>query len=229
MKKNRLAAVLQKNASKTFQILDTSISIEKYLPIDFSVQNKELAKVDLSNPYETEHFINNYLKKKNCLVAYGGYNEERNLYKSSTIFSSTTSDARSIHLGIDFWVKAGTSVRSPLSGKIHSFKNNTTKGDYGPTIILEHTIDDEAFYTLYGHLSATSLNELYIGKEIKKGEQIACLGVPEENVNYAPHLHFQIIKDLQGKIGDYPGVCTKKERAIYLENCPDPNLLLHFK
>jgi hypothetical protein len=42
-------------------------------------------------------------------------------------------------------------------------------------------------------------------------------------------LHFQIINDMQGKKGDYPGVSSKKELAFYKKNCPDPNLLLKIK
>lgn len=228
MKTVDLSNLLLKSDHDTFLILENTIPVEKYIPIDLSVTNSALDKIDLSNPYETEDFINDYLKKNNALVAYGGYDEERNLYKGSSIFSSTTIEARSIHLGVDFWAKACTEVRAPLNGKVHSFKNNTMKGDYGPTIILEHTINKITFYTLYGHLSIASLDGMYIGKEIKKGTNFAKLGVVEENVNYAPHLHFQVIQNLQGNAGDYPGVCTKKERAAYLKNCPDPNLLLKF-
>jgi len=224
-----LPDILKTTTNKTIQILDAEIPKDAYILIDFSVSNNSLNNLDLSDPYQTEGFINKYLEKNNALVAYGGYNEERNLYKGNTIFNSDTTEARSIHLGVDFWAKAGTGVCAPLDGKVHSFKNNNSKGDYGPTIILEHIIDEMIFYTLYGHLSITSLTGLYKGKDIKEGDEFASLGVPEENVNYAPHLHFQIIKDLQGYLGDYPGVCTKKDRAISLENSPDPNLLLKFK
>lgn len=82
------------------------------------------------------------------------------------------------------------------------------------------------FYTLYGHLSLDSLDGLEIGTVFKKGEQFATLGDAAINGDYAPHLHFQIIKNIADKFGDYPGVCSKKELPFYLENCPDPNLLL---
>jgi hypothetical protein len=52
------------------------------------------------------------------------------------------------------------------------------------------------------------------------------LGLPPINGDYAPHLHFQIIIDMENKKGDYPGVCSSKTLAFYLQNCPDPNLLL---
>ncbi|WP_339838493.1 hypothetical protein [uncultured Maribacter sp.] len=60
------------------------------------------------------------------------------------------------------------------------------------------------FYTLYGHLSIDSLDGLFINKQFNAGEILGRLGTPNINVNYAPHLHFQIIRDLQGNMGDYP-------------------------
>jgi murein DD-endopeptidase MepM/ murein hydrolase activator NlpD len=83
-----------------------------------------------------------------------------------------------------------------------------------------------SFHTLYGHLSRESLERKSIGQKVKKGETIAWLGAPEVNGDYAPHLHFQIIKDMQGMKGDYPGVCSKNKLAFYMDNCPDPNFLL---
>jgi hypothetical protein len=46
------------------------------------------------------------------------------------------------------------------------------------------------------------------------------------NGNWPPHLHFQLIRDMQGKRGDYPGVVRADELAFYRDNCPDPMALL---
>ena len=107
--------------------------------------------------------------------------------------------------------------------------NNTNYGDYGPTLILKHKIEDELFYTLYGHLSLASIERIKVGVEVKQGEQIATLGTTEVNGDYPPHLHFQIIKDIQDYKGDYPGVCNQMDLEFYRGNCPDPNLLLGLK
>ena len=148
------------------------------------------------------------------------------MYKRSTVFKNDIADERNIHIGLDLWVKAGTAVLAALDGKIHSFQHNAALGDYGPTIILEHTIKQLKFHTLYGHLSERSLVEKKVGQTIQKGELIAELGAPPINGDYAPHLHFQIIIDMEGKTGDYPGVCNEKMLSFYNSNCPDPNLLL---
>ena len=124
------------------------------------------------------------------------------------------------------WIKAGTSVLAVLDGNVHSFQNNTSLGDYGPTIILQHEIENVFFYTLYGHLSLESIENLSIGQEFLKGEKLATLGNFPINGDYAPHLHFQIIKNIENYTGDYPGVCSENTLDYYLDNCPDPNLLL---
>ena len=82
------------------------------------------------------------------------------------------------------------------------------------------------FYTLYGHLSLKSISHLKVGMAFKQGELLGDLGGANINGDYPPHLHFQIIKDLQNFNGDYPGVCNKNDLGFYLRNCPDPNLLL---
>ena len=105
--------------------------------------------------------------------------------------------------------------------KIHSFQNNTALGDYGPVIILEHTIDGFTFHTLYGHLSEDSLDGKKIGQIVKKGEQIGNLGLPPINGDYAPHLHFQIIIDMEDIKGDYAGVCSLNTLDFYSNNCPN--------
>ena len=65
-----------------------------------------------------------------------------------------------------------------------------------------------------------------MGQVFRAGAIIATLGDASVNGDYPPHLHFQIIRDIQGFEGDYPGVCSKNELDFYLENCPNPNLLL---
>ena len=152
----------------------------------------------------------------------GGYNEQRAIYRRSALFG----EARDIHIGLDLWAPVGTGVVAPIRGTVHSFAYNTGVGNYGPTVILHHKLKEFTFYSLYGHLSAESLDELEIDEEIPAGTVFAALGNRSENGDYAPHLHFQLIVDLEGYSGDYPGVCSSSDLKHYLVNCPDPNLLL---
>ena len=221
---SQLISILQN--LQNVKVIDSSIDYSEYIALDLSISNKELDNFDLSNAEKFEIFIENYLQINNAKVAFGGYNEIRNIYKRSTVFKNDITAERNIHIGLDLWIKAGTNVLAALEGKIHSFQNNTSLGDYGPTIILEHEIENTKFYTLYGHLSEESLNDLYIGKTFLKAQKIATLGNFPINGDYAPHLHFQIIKNIGGFSGDYPGVCNIKDLDYYLENCPNANLLL---
>lgn len=210
-------------------VIEDSDPYPKYMPLDLSISNQELLKIDMSDAKAVEDFISNHLQKNNAHVAFGGYNEERNLYKSSTIFNNQEHEERNIHIGIDLWIKAGTAVLTAVDGEVYGFDFNTGKGNYGPTIILKHTIENQTFYTLYGHLSVESIEQIEIGTPFIKGQRIATLGDSSVNGGYAPHLHFQIIKNIEDYTGDYPGVCSKKDLAYYLDNCPDPNLLLKIK
>lgn len=215
---------------ETHSLVDASIAREEYVRIDLSIHNYELKAINISSSNDLETFIWNYMKQKNAKVTYGGYLEKRNIYQRSAYFNQQNPEVeRNIHLGLDFWIEANTAIFAPLDGEIHSFKNNINHGDYGPTIILRHEFKNQQFFTLYGHLSTESIQDLKVGVEVKRGEQIATLGTAEVNGDYPPHLHFQIIKDIQDYSGDYPGVSNQLNLEFYKQNCPDPNLLLGLK
>ena len=214
------------NKNRNVHVIDSSINNIDFVAIDLSKSNNELLNFDSDDAQQFENYINFFVSKNNAKVAFGGYNEVRSLYKRSEIFNSKDQTERTIHIGLDLWIRAGTPVLAALEGKVHSFKNNLGLGNYGPTIILEHLVDDVPFYTLYGHLSIESISNLKVGVPVLKGEQIATLGDATVNGNYAPHLHFQIIQDIGNYFGDYPGVCSAFELNYYLKNCPNPNVLL---
>ena len=219
-----LTALLQE--IENVRVIDDQIHYNQYVPIDLSSTNEDFIKLKIETSSDFEFYIEKYLNKNNAKVAFGGYNEVRSLYKRSKIFSSSKTDERNIHIGLDLWIKAGTAVLAALDGFVHCFNYNMGVGDYGPTIILEHHIEKQKFYTLYGHLSLESITNIKVGTFYKKGQQLATLGDSSVNGDYAPHLHFQIIIDMEGKTGDYPGVCSEKTLSFYKSNCPDPNLLL---
>ncbi len=210
-------------------VLDTAIPLSRYAPLDLSTSNRDLDTLDITDPTDCQWHIDQVKAKSKAAIAFGGYLERRNLYADKSGFTEKGHSPRNIHLGIDFWADAGTSVIVPFDGKVHSFRNNATRGDYGPTIVLWHEQDGFVFHTLYGHLSLESLNGLQVNQVLKAGSVLATLGTPDINVHYAPHLHFQIILDMEGKMGDYPGVCSAETLDFYSKNCPDPNRLLQIQ
>jgi peptidoglycan LD-endopeptidase LytH len=185
--------------------------------------------VNLSDTLEFDQFVFEQLKAKGKQFGIGGYMEQRAIYRRSEVFATDEADFRNIHLGIDVWTEAGTPVYAPYSGKIHSFQDNAGFGNYGPTIILEHDLDGTQLFSLYGHLAMTDLKGLQIGQEIQKGEAFCHVGPYPENGDWPPHLHFQLMWDMMGNQGDFPGVASKKDLEHYQKICPDPNFILRFE
>ncbi len=197
-------------------------SNDRVCVIDLTASNKDLSEVNIDDEQSFTSYIFNAIKDAGAIYGAGGYRKNRIVYSRSEVFEGD----RSVHLGVDLWAPAGEKVFSPLDGVIHSFQDNNSHGDYGPTIILRHELDGISFHTLYGHLSKNSLVHKKPGQKVNKGECIGFLGEYEENVHWPPHLHFQVINDLMGRQGDYPGVARPSESEKYLDNCPDPNLIL---
>ena len=162
-----------------------------------------------------------------ALFAIGGYCENRDLYRRSEVFDGSVSqEPRRFHLGIDVWGNAGTEIFAPMNAVVHSIADNDAQGDYGATIILQHRLETVVFHTLYGHLSKSDL-KLKPGDEIASGELFAHFGNHMENGYWPPHLHFQVIQNMEDLHGDYPGVCSKSNLSLYQNNCPDPDLILN--
>ncbi len=196
--------------------------------LDLTAGNTELTDQVLEDTRLFTRYINNKLKTSSARYAIGGYNEHRTVYRKREVFDAVSAgkEPRRLHLGVDIWGKPATPVMAPLDGLVHSFAFNNRAGDYGATIILTHRLEQVYFYTLYGHLSLASIRNLQEGQRIKRGDVFAEFGIPLENGQWPPHLHFQLILDLNGWKGDYPGVCPYNEKDQWLANSPDGDLLL---
>lgn len=168
------------------------------------------------------------IRRAGAEIGVGRYNEPRIVYTSKNYQSANNAfdETRTIHLGIDLFKEAGTPIYAPAAARVHSLSFSRKPMDFGGLVILEHTMEGERFYTLYGHLSEDSIQRLQSGQKIAKGEEFADLGRPEENGGWTPHLHFQVIVDLLGQSGEYWGVAPASQRDVWLSICPDPNLIL---
>lgn len=199
------------------RLFSEPLSPANSVALDLSATNKELNPAIYSNILAFCAYIEQKLGAK---IGVGGYLEHRIIYEAHENFATASADFRNIHLGVDFWAAARTPVFAPLAGEVHSFQVNPGSGNYGPTIILFHP--SKGIYSLYGHLAEQDLEGLSVGMPITEGQIICHLGEPNENGGWPPHLHFQLIRDMQEYSGDYPGVCSQRDRAFYTENCPDP-------
>lgn len=230
---NKLLNWLEKHSGEFHPVVNFDPAKEKLIPLDFTESNLELAKIHLENTDDFTQYIEEKLRAENARFGIGGYDELRTVYSRSNLFNDVSEgqqnpieEPRRLHLGVDIWGTQGTEIFAPLDGRIYSFAFNDHFGDYGATIILQHTINDITFYTLYGHLSLDDIKNIREGDIIKSGDLLAHFGSPSENGHWPPHLHFQVINNPGSYKGDYPGVCKSSERENYLSNCPDPDLIL---
>ena len=219
-----LENALVKNRINFHPVVDFDPGKEKLFPFDLTSSNTELGRLDISDTNIFSEYVSRKLKDSGSKYGIGGYDENRTVYRRSKLFDGE--EERSVHLGVDIWGPAGTKVYAALGGMVHSFAYNEGFGDYGATIILLHQLETVSFHTLYGHLSLKDISGLSEGAYITRGEIVGHFGEPHENGNWPPHLHFQIIREVRIKNGDYPGVCTLSEKEAYLKNCPNADLIL---
>lgn len=211
-------------------VLETSVRNGSYHVLDLSVSSSFLgADPRNSEAQALTEAIEKEMRLANATIGVGRYDEPRLLYASALFGGSDnpTDERRTVHIGIDLFVTAGSKVRAPLDGIVHTIADNHAPLDYGPMVILKHGMNDtDEFFTLYGHLSRESQKALSVGKHIAKGEVFAKIGTVQENGGWPPHLHFQVIADLLDLGKDFPGVVRASERSVWKSLCPDPNLLL---
>jgi murein DD-endopeptidase MepM/ murein hydrolase activator NlpD len=194
--------------------------------LDFTAANPRLAHPErLHDTAAFADLVHAMLAEQHATVGIGGYLENRVIYRRSPHFEAAT-EPRSLHLGTDVWVPAGAAVAAPLPAVVHSLADNDNFGDYGPTVILQHDLEGVIFYSLYGHLTRTDLAGLRAGQALAAGQVFAHVGPYPENGDWPPHLHFQLLADMQGRVGDFPGVAAPSERAYWANLCPDPMLVL---
>lgn len=191
------------SADRTWEALDLSSETLARLGIDAH-----------DNPSLDRYIFNGNIR-------YGGYGERRDIYSRSENYSHVGKE-RNIHLGVDVWAPAGTALYAPWDGELIVSHLNAGEADYGPTLIIRHRVEDRVIHALYGHLSVSSLTMHAIGAEIQKGAPIAHLGAENENGGWPPHLHFQLIRELDSDAVDYPGVCSVDDWDHFSKNCPDP-------
>jgi hypothetical protein len=222
---SNLVAILDRYQGSFAPVIPFDLAGGGFTVFDFTAANTDLEHTGINDVASFTEYLFEQIVAGDLPVGIGRYDEDRVLYRHSPLFDDSA-EQRSIHLGIDLFVPGGTPVQAPMEGEIHSFADNNRLGDYGPTVTLIHRIEDTTFYTLFGHLSRASLDELAPGRALGAGEAFAEVGEHHENGGWPPHLHFQLVTDLLGHEGDFPGVAAPSERERYLELCPNPNLIL---
>ncbi|MCJ7525425.1 MAG: aminotransferase class III-fold pyridoxal phosphate-dependent enzyme [Candidatus Aminicenantes bacterium] len=221
---------LRKNRKNMAAVCGHDLRHEPLLIFDLGIASHHLAG-DCENNLEPDLSKRLWaaMDQAGVKIGIGRYNEARLLY-TSPLFAGNdlfAENNRTVHLGMDVFMAAGSAVCAPLSGEVFACARNQAPLDYGPVIVLRHqTGAGEPFFTLYGHLSLDSLAGLQTGQLVKKGQIIGRIGSADVNGGWTPHLHFQIILDLLEMGGDFPGVAAAADRELWGAFSPDPNLIL---
>jgi Ser/Thr protein kinase RdoA (MazF antagonist) len=224
-----LVAWLRAHSGQAAPVLHPDPSAVPSTVLDLSVGSLELGSdAQCLRPAELSERLFTHMSQAGAQVGLGRYDEARTWYHGSAYErEGDGSERRTVHLGVDLFAPPGTPVTAPFAGWVHSVQDNAGELDYGPTLILEHRpADGVVFHTLYGHLGPEVLDRLSPGQEIAAGGQVGTVGAMPGNGNWPPHLHFQVIADLLGNSGTYPGVAAPGDRATWLSLSPDPNLVL---
>jgi hypothetical protein len=115
-----------------------------------------------------EEYVESHLTLNNAQVAFGDTMKNA-IFINSTVLRMKTEE-RNMHIGFSLWIKAGTPVLSALDGSVHSCIS-TPVLELRSHYRFTHQIENQTFYTLYGHLSLDSLEvcrlELFSNKENK--------------------------------------------------------------
>ena len=164
-------------------------------------------------------------------VAVGAYDEDRSCYDGDQ-FASDAPEPRSVHLGLDLFVDAGTEVRAMLPGRVLTVVDNDAAYDYGPTVIVEHQAGDSGpFWCLYGHLARRTLDEIVPGHVVQAGDAVGWIGDHTVNGGWAPHVHLQLITDLMadpadGPNGNFEGAGEPSRMRVWRSISPSADLLV---
>lgn len=114
------------------------------------------------------------------------------------------------HTGVDFTPEWHSKVYSIEDGVVYDTSINQA---FGQTITIEHTTEDETFYSFYAHLSEVRVKK---GDEVEQGEAIGLEGGdPDEDDNAGlstgHHLHFEIRLEPQYGSDVNPKLYLKKK------------------
>lgn len=98
------------------------------------------------------------------------------------------------HLGDDIFANPGDPVLAAADGEVIVTKVNDVEGfGWGALVVIQHTLADGDFATLYGHLSTSRGLLVETGQEVVKGDMIGFIASSSENgVPGGPHLHFGV-------------------------------------
>jgi 4-aminobutyrate aminotransferase-like enzyme/Ser/Thr protein kinase RdoA (MazF antagonist) len=224
----RVEAYLRRSAAHIAPLLGVDLRLAPVAPLDFSAGSTLIASDPALNaPDLLDQRVARVLAEHGATIGAGGYDEARLIYHWPS--EPEHIEPRTIHIGLDLSLAAGSPLYAPLDGVIHGFEDADNYHDYGPQIVLRHQTDDAepvTFYSFYGHLTRDSLNGLTVGQTITRGTVFARIGSAPTNGNWWAHVHVQLVTDMLDVPCNVNGAVRASQRSVWKSVFPDPNLLL---
>jgi 4-aminobutyrate aminotransferase-like enzyme/Ser/Thr protein kinase RdoA (MazF antagonist) len=217
---------LEKNAHDFAPIVRPDVERPKVAVLDFSASGPAAAQWASLDAAKAEARIMAQIGSEHAAFGIGLYGEDRVIYQGDAFQTSVEGARRSVHLGVDIFAPAGEPVSAPFAGTVAFIHDDAVSFGFGPTVLLQHETEEGIrFWTLYGHLSREGVAKLSVGQPVARGEVFAAFGAAEENGNWAPHLHFQIVTDHLGLGGRMHGVGVRDQWQVWREVSPDPSVV----
>lgn len=172
--------------------------------------------------------INQVFEEKNVDIIVSEYLENRERMFSVLWFEQMVNEWRFYHLWLDLSVMCGSEIHAPIDWKVYDVWYEEWEWNYWWYIILEHDINSEKFFTIYGHLNP---NEFEIKKwiDIKSGMKMAKIWDFSDNWWYFHHTHLQVVTELWKENWFFSKwYCTKEQLLNIQKYVPDPRFLFRY-
>ena len=207
-------------APKNSKLPAIDIVIEKFSLVPFH------PVIKLPREYEIYDFSQGYDPGRTPQSEFGigKFNEQRPGMYTSELFGQNENH-RDIHMGVDIGAPVGTEVHAFYEGSVFCSVINSAAGDYGGTLITEHSISNVQVWALHGHLSHASVARAKKISSFAVGETLGWVGDKTENGGWNPHLHFQLSLE-RPLVCDMPGAVARNDLQRALDKFLDPRLVL---
>ncbi|MES3035458.1 MAG: aminotransferase class III-fold pyridoxal phosphate-dependent enzyme [Gemmatimonadota bacterium] len=224
----RVTAWIAENAASFAPLLGTDLATTPLALLDFSAGSTLISSDPVENtPERLDARIAERLRERAATIGVGGYGEARLIYHWPN--EPTHRQPRTIHIGLDLSLAAGSPLYAPLDGTVYGFDDADQYHDYGPHIVLRHVTtgdDPQEFFTFYGHLTRDSLRGLEVGATVRQGAEFARIGSAPTNGHWWAHVHVQLVTDMLDVPSNVDGAVRASQRAVWESVFPDPNLFL---
>ncbi|KQV44496.1 MULTISPECIES: aminotransferase class III-fold pyridoxal phosphate-dependent enzyme [unclassified Rhizobium] len=225
----RVERWLERNAHDFAAVIRPGVAKPKVLALDLTAEGPDAEAWARLDAHGAEKLIDERVAEAGADFAIGLYGEDRAVYKGDAFETTSAGTRRTVHIGIDIFAPAQEPVHAPFAGTVAFIYDDAVDFGFGPTVLLEHRTDEgDVFWTLYGHLSRSSVQKLSVGQAIAKGEAFSAFGAAYENGNWSPHLHFQIVTDHLGLGGQMHGVGVRAHWQVWQAVSPDPSVVFGF-